>query len=309
MTLIVAAEYTQWTKVRANNAMVGSVTETRAQIRDDFADGDAKQMRHWITKIPTEPDIATHELSKSTCGCKYLLGQLDFLDERLDAYFGLDIDQRREALRYAGHRPEEVLSDRFVFDFNRAYFGGISGTNGFTSEEAGNALMHDRPKGMLYEEFVRRMEPLVKDIPSHAEGHRRLKAHVATERARLKERKELVGYREERRLKAALATAQSPTDRQGTTWMRYIANSDRTYIANMRQLVALQKDRRENGDFYNPAGSAEPAAEPAGRCRGAGPRGGRFPRSGGRSGGCDPGRNERNSEQSRGAGSRWPGRG
>ena len=127
----------------------------------------------------------------------------------------------------AGHRLEEIFKDRDVFDLNKAYLGGIGGTAGFTADQASNAFMHDRPKSMGPIEFVRMLKPLVKDIPSLQEGRRRLKAYIAGAINRLTERKKLVGDRQERRLVAALNTAQAPVDRAAVTRARYANDSDR----------------------------------------------------------------------------------
>ncbi len=266
--LIVTAAYSRWVNRRVINATAAAINEERANIRDQFADGNVKQTRALIDRIATEPDVAVDELAKSTCGCEFLIGQFQLLDKTLEAYCSMEVSQRGFALRMGGHRPNELFTDKDVFDFNKAYFGGISGTAGFTAEEAGNALQFDRPAGMSYTELVRRLEPLVADIPSLEEGRRRMKAYFAREIARLTERKELVGYREERRLIAALNTAQAPVDRAAVTRARYLADSDRTLFATTRLLQALKKDRRDHGDLdpeppIDEGVKAEAVADPA----------------------------------------------
>src|SRR4029077_15536376 len=246
--LVVTVAYSRWVNRRVINATAAAINEERADILDRFDDGNVKQTRDWIDKIATEPDVAVDELAKSTCGCAFLLSQFQLLDARLEAYYSMEVSQRGYALRLGGHRPDEIFVDKDVFDFDKAYFGGISGTAGFSADEAGNALQFDKPAGMSYTELVRRLEPLVKDIPSLEEGRRRMKAYIEAEVARLTERKELMGYREERRLVAAFNTAQAPIDRAAVTRARYLADSNRTFFAAVRLLQALKKDRRDHGD-------------------------------------------------------------
>ena len=266
--LVVTVAYSRWVNRRVINATAAAINEERADILDRFDDGNVKQMRDWIDRIATEPDVAVDELSKSTCGCVFLLSQFQLLGARLEAYYSMEVSQRGYALRLGGHRPDEIFVDKDVFDFDKAYFGGISGTAGFSADEAGNALQFDKPAGMSYTELVRRLEPLVKDIPSLEEGRRRMKAYIEAEVARLTERKELMGYREERRLVAAFNTAQAPVDRAAVTRARYLADSNRTFFAAVRLLQALKKDRRDHGDLGQEARDddgvkAEPGADSA----------------------------------------------
>jgi hypothetical protein len=272
--LIVTIVYSRWTKRRAINAQATAINEARAQIRDRFADRSVKETRELIPKLATEPAVAVEELSNSTRGCEFLIGQFQALDARLSAFYSTEVSQRGQALRIGGHRPDELFTDPDVFDFNKAYFGAISGPGSFTADGAANALQFDMPATMSYTEFTRRLEPLVADLPTLEEGHRRLKAYVEEELIRLKQRKELVGYREGRKVKAAFDMAQSAIDRAGVTWERYIGASDRTFNAALRLLLAIKEERRKHGDededpadesqapeaTFFPAAEAPPAA-------------------------------------------------
>ncbi len=263
-TLVTAAVYAELTKVRSANALTASINEVRAQTRDAFSDGTVKHVRAWIPRLEKEADIAVEELRSSTSGCTYLLNQLQFLRERLQGYYSLEVLQRSEALRLGGNRPEEIFKNRDVFDLNKAYLGGINGTNGFNSDGATNALQYDLPDGMTLTEFTRRCEPLVKDLPTVEEGNRRLKAYVEREIASLTERKKVVALREQRQLQANLEMAQAPVDKAGALWRRYMDSSDRTYNASLRLLLSLQNDRRKHGDEYGTVdGPAASAGEPS----------------------------------------------
>src|SRR5262249_44033281 len=145
-------------------------------------------------------------------------------------------------------RLDELFKDTDVFDLNKAYLGAMRGEAGFTADQAGNAFLPDRPKDMGEGQFVRRLEDLVKDLPALDEGRRRVRAYIRSQVEWLTERKELVGYREERRLAAALGAAAAPVDRGAVTRARYINDSDRVFFSSVRVLLAVKKERREHGD-------------------------------------------------------------
>jgi hypothetical protein len=121
-----------------------------------------------------------------------LLGQYRLLMDRLVACRGYEVSQREYAIRVCGHRPEELFIDKYVFDLNRNYFASMRGPGGVTADGAGNALQYDMPEDMTYTEFVRRLEPLVKDMPAAGEGQARVKEWLQVEIDRLTERKTLV---------------------------------------------------------------------------------------------------------------------
>ena len=246
--LIISVAYSRVTKARAINSNAAAINEEQARIRDQFADGNVQQTRKQIDRLATEPDIAVDELSKTTSGCVWLIGQFQLLLEQLDAYCSTEVSQRGYALKLGGHRPDELFVDKDVFDFNQCYFGGISGPGSFTADGAGNALRHDRPSTMSYEELVRRLEPMVSDLPTLEEGQQRMWEYFEKEIARLTERKKLVESREARRLHAALQEAQAPVDRAAVTRARYSADSDRVMFSGIRLLEAIKKERRKHGD-------------------------------------------------------------
>ena len=132
------------------------------------------------------------------------------MNRRLITHKSFEVSQREYCLRLAGHRPEELFTDPVVRDLNRSYLASLHGPGFFTADMAANAFMYDRPKEITETEFTRRMEPFVKDLVSKEEGWNELKKFVHDRIKRLKERTELMGYREERQLKAALGVAQSP---------------------------------------------------------------------------------------------------
>ena len=138
-------------------------------------------LRHSIEKLGKQPDVAVAELSNTSKGISFLLSQFQLLKERLTAYYSFEVSQREYALKISGLRPDELFNNKDIFDFDKAYLGAISGPGSFTAGGAGNALQHDKPDTMTYTELVRRLKPLVCDLPTVEEGNRRLHKHIAKE--------------------------------------------------------------------------------------------------------------------------------
>jgi hypothetical protein len=196
----------------------------------------------------------------STYGCAFLIRELTSIKQRLITHPSFEVSQREYALRLAGHRPEELFTDPVVRDLNRAYLASLHGPGFFTAAMAANTFIYDRPSAITKTEYERRMEPVVKDLKSKQEGWDYLKKFVHDRIKLLKERKELMGYREQRQLKAALGVAQSPCDRDGEKTTRYMNQSDRIFFAAVRLLLSLKNDRRKHGDDKSPKEDIPPQA-------------------------------------------------
>ena len=263
---IKTAAYSRVTKLRAINAHAIAVTQNMAEIKDHFTDQKQAEVRELIPKIVKAPDVAVTKLMNSSCGCSFLIREFTSIKERLVAHRSFEISQRAYCLQLAGHRPDELFTDPVVRDLNRSYLGSLRGTGGFTIDMAANALMYDRPKDIKETEYTRRMAPFVKDLVSVEQGHAELKKFVHDRIERLKERKELMGYREERELNAALGAAQSPCDGAAEKRQRHINQSDRTFTTAVRLLLALKQERRKYGDEArvgtNPPGTPAPSPDP-----------------------------------------------
>ena len=110
------------------------------------------------------------------------------------------------------------------------------------------------------------MAPFVRDLVSVEQGWAELKKFVHDRIERLQERKELMGFREERELDAAIGAAQSPCDRDAEKRDRYVNASDRTFNAAVRLLLALKQERRKHGDGsqeeINPPDPRAPRPDP-----------------------------------------------
>jgi hypothetical protein len=244
---IKTAVYSRVTKNRAINAQAIAVNEKRAQIQDHFGAQKQAEMRDLIPNLVKAPDVTVTKLMNSTYGCTFLIREFQSIAKRLTTHTSFEVSQREYCLRLAGHRPEELFTDPVVRDLNRAYLASLHGPGFFTPESAANAFMYDRPKDITETEFERRMEPFVKDLVSVADGWEELKEFVDGQIKRLKERKELMGYREERQLKAALGVAQSPCDRDGQNMTRCMNQSDRIFFAAVRSFQGLKDERRKHG--------------------------------------------------------------
>jgi hypothetical protein len=201
-----------------------------------------------IEDLVKAPDVTVTKLMNSTCGCAFLIRELTSIKQRLITHKSFEVSQREYCLRLAGHRPEELFTDPVVRDLNRSYLSSLQGPGFFTPAMAANAFMYDRPKEITATEFARRMEPFVKDLVSKDEGWDQLKTFVRDRIERLKERMELMGYREARQLNAALGVAQSPCDRDGEKTTRYMNQSDRIFFAAVRLLQSLKNERRKHSE-------------------------------------------------------------
>ena len=175
---------------------------------------------------------------------------------------------------------------------------------------AATAFEGDCPAEMSRAQLIELMTPLVTDLPTADQGRKWLKKFVKGHLDRLKERKELMGYREQRELSAALGVAQSPCDRESVTRDRYITQSDRTFNTAVRMLLALKQERRKHGDESradrddNAESTATPTATDVGH---QGPDAASRPEEMAPQADGDSGRQRGKSERTRGDASRCPG--
>jgi hypothetical protein len=162
-------------------------------------------------------------------------------------YHSFEVSQRRYFLNLLGRRPGDLFIDPVVFDLDRLYLGAISGPGSFTAEGAANAFLLDRPDDMSEGEFARRLEPMVASLPTILEGHAQLVRLVDQTVAELTERVELLGLREERERYLETKVAQTDTTHDGELRERYDGMAGREHHASLRELRALQADRRKYG--------------------------------------------------------------
>ena len=184
------------------------------------------------------------------------------LHQWLATHPNLEVSQRPYFLQLSGHRPEELFVNREVWEITRDYLAAQRGTGGWTIEQAADAIVHDRPEDMNSSEFERRLGRLVSALPSKEVGLARLQKRVKKAIRRVRERLELVGFREDAAKEAAIGKAESDISADGARRMRYMDMSDRTMYASLRTVLALKKERKASDDELPELDYGPPEDEP-----------------------------------------------
>src|SRR5262249_1354315 len=234
---------------RARNAIGAAGTETIENIERADDDRIAAEVFTLIPQLPLDPARVVAALRNSSQGCAYLLSQWTLIKERLLTHCSFEVSQRFQVLYLTGRRPTDLFRDPMVFELDRLYLGAISGPGSFTALEAARGMVNDFPRGeMSEEEFIRRLEPLVRNLPPVEEGHAALLALVEKTIAELTERMELVGLREQRTRYLASVKAGADVSREGEKRERYEAQANRGHESALRTLRQLQDARRKYGE-------------------------------------------------------------
>jgi hypothetical protein len=266
IALVETAVYCQVKQRRARNALGAAGTETIEHLADDYHDRTADEIRAILPQLPVNPGGVVQVLRKSSQGCAYLLYQFSLLRDRLRTHASFEVSQRSEFLLWTGSRPVDLFRDASVFDLDRLYLGALGGPGSFTAAEAANALLHDRPEEMSEEEFERRLEPMVQDLPTVAEGHAALVALVEEQMAELTERIALVKLREERDLELADDKARDDVSSEGEKHHRHDVMATRGMNASFRELRGMIEMRYKHGsgdpEESDESEDLEPAGEP-----------------------------------------------
>jgi hypothetical protein len=261
------AVYARYKQCRARNAQGAAGTRTIEKIEDTYHDRTADEIRALLPQFPIDPGRVVQALRQTSQGCSYLLEQFSLMRSRLRTHSSFEVSQRREFLLICGRKPADLFRDPTVFELDRLYLGAISGPGSFTAAEAANALLHDRPEEMTEEEFERRLEPMVQNLPTVAEGHQALVDWVDRTIAELAERLELVSLREERDLALGAVEARADTSPDGEKRERYEGMATREQHAALREfrgVVDLRHKNREGElDDVNPEGNEPPADPPS----------------------------------------------
>ena len=250
-TCIADAVYSRWVKARVINAQVHAANEAVEDIEDHFEERKAAEVQDLIPNLKEKPGLTVTALMNSTFGCDFLINEFNALSERLTTHYSFEVSQREHSLRLGGHRPKELFTDKVVKELNRSYLGSLQGPGGFTAAGAANAFIYDKPEDISDGEFERRLERLVMDLPTIEEGHAQLQGYIKGWIARLTERHELMGYRQERQKMTAIGKAQIDVTAQGEKRVRYLNQTDRSFNAAMRMVLALKAKRRKYGDEYD----------------------------------------------------------
>ena len=242
------AVYCEWKARRAENANAYAVQKKIDGINDQLENEKARETWALILELAAKPKETVQKLMESTSGCTWLIDQLTLAREWFADYSSLEVSRRTYVLNLGGHDRRDLFSDPVVMEFNRAYFGGISGADGFTAAEAANALMKDRPDGMSYSELERQMVRHVIDLPTIEQGKAMLEKFVDDSIARIRRWKGLIELREQRDKTTEIGMAQSLVTPEGSKWQGYSATNKRLHFASLRMLFAIQHERRKYGE-------------------------------------------------------------
>ena len=188
--------YSRVTKDRAINAQATAVNERRAQIKDHFGEQKLAEMRELVPKPVKAPDVTVKGLMNSKCSCAYLLREFISIEQRLITHQSFEVSRREYCLQLAGHRPDELFTDKVVRDLNRRYLASLHGPGFFTPAMAAAPSSTTAPRRSRRPNLSARMEPFVKELVTVDEGWNKLKKFVREQIERLEERTELMGYRE-----------------------------------------------------------------------------------------------------------------
>jgi hypothetical protein len=246
--LLQTAVYCRYRQCRVRNAQGAAGTRTIELLDDNYHDRTAQEIRTLLPRLPMDPGYVVQQLRKTTQGCSYLIEQFMLIKYRLVTHSSFEVSQRREFLLLCGRNPVDLFRDPMVLEIDRLYLGAISGPGSFTADEAANALLHDRPAEMSAEEFTRRLEPMVQDLPTIAEGHAALVARVEQTITELTERLELVGLREERDRAIEVVEAGADVTPADEKLARYHGMATREQHSAFREFRGLVELRHKYGE-------------------------------------------------------------
>jgi hypothetical protein len=247
MSQVERAVYQKLKQSRIGSATGAAGTRVMERIEQAHDDRSALEVLTLVPELPRDPGRVLLQLRASSRGCAALVERFCLLRESLRIRSSFEVSERAEYLNLCGWRPSELFARESVYDFDRTYLAALGGPGSFTAAEAAAALAADRPPEMSEEEFERRLEPMVANLPTMAEGHAKLVRLVEQSIAELTERVELVGLREQRDCALAAEEAKVAVTVEGDRRERYDAMADRQHHASLRQIRALQDDRRKYG--------------------------------------------------------------
>jgi hypothetical protein len=248
---------------RVANATGAAGTETIENLANSEHDRVAAEVHTLKSQLLEEPARTIDALRQTSQGSFYLLNQWELMKQWLAVHNSFEFSQRRHVLALCGWRPADLFQDARILQFDRQYVAALHGPGKLTAADAARIFVYDRPQDMGPEEFERRLESLVRDLPAAGEGRALLRRFVDERFAELTERIELLGLREERALEIKAGKAEADTSADGQTRERYHAMASRGLGAAIRQFLTLRADRRKHGGGGDDHGSDRPEGEEA----------------------------------------------
>jgi hypothetical protein len=246
---------------RTANATGAAGTEIIENLANAEHDRVQAEVHTLKSQLPEEPARTVDALRQTSQGCFYLLNQWELIKEWLAVHNSFEFSQRRHVLALCGWRPADLFRDARILQFDRQYLTALHGPGKLTAADAARIFIYDHLDDMGPEEFERRLESVVRDLPAAGEGRALLRKFVDERIAELTERIELLGLREERALEIKAGKAEADTSADGQTRERYHAMASRGLGAAIRQFLALKAERRKRGDGDDDEESDRPQGE------------------------------------------------
>jgi hypothetical protein len=242
------AVYQEWKARRIERAEVSAVNQTVNAIVDSFYEAMDSEVRTLSAALDQAPGESVAGLMQSSAGCSHLIGQFEILREWTAKHSSFEDCMRVHALNLGGHDPKHLFRDPVVMELNRAYLGELGGKGGFDAAGAADAFVFDRAEEMSLDEYERRLERLVIDLPDRHEGREILQNYLEDHIQSLTRLRGLLELREERDQAEAIGAAQATVTVEGDRRVRYTATATRLSHAHYRMLFTMQAERRKFGE-------------------------------------------------------------
>jgi hypothetical protein len=253
---------------RARRAEVLACEEAVDQVDQAFDDRQAHDAQVLFDRFSTD-GTAWYQLRDMSMGIVWLDSQIEALQKNLADYRGLHPGEKLQICLLAGRKAADIFVDPFVWNVNLLYISMLHGPGSLTAEQVGQILVNERPQDVGEQEYIRRLAPLAQGLIGRDQAREFLGTILKTMRSDLADRLELVEAREARARETAAAKALVDISAEGEKRSRYIARALRGRYAALRELRAMQKERRDHGsgDVPTADGAAAPAVESAGESK------------------------------------------
>src|SRR5262249_5828217 len=150
-----------------------------------------------VAKLAASPAATVAQLRDFTMGLRYLLGQVELLEDHLRSSSSFHPGQRVLAIHLCGRNPRDLLTDPVVKQWNLRYLSGLHGPGRITGDQAAQAFIRDVPDGVGPQEFARRLGEWLAELQDTATGRSLLRQSLAELRSNLQTRYQVVAERED----------------------------------------------------------------------------------------------------------------